>query len=97
MFYIKEEQPRYSTHLHVFLVSGRIEHAGPQKVLVESRIRGEFGVKSGEQMAPLPSGDYAARVAGIFKVVSAVGRAMLRQPSEDLNRWSGSIIRVGQG
>jgi hypothetical protein len=64
---------------------------------MESRIRGEFGVKSGEQMAPLPSRDYAARVIGIFKVVTAVGRAMLRQSGEDLYTRSGSIIRVGQG
>jgi len=64
---------------------------------MESRIRGEFGMKSGEQMAPLPSSDYAARVIGIFQVVTTVGRAMLRQSSEDLNRRSGSIILVGQG
>lgn len=62
----------------------RIKHTGPQEILVESIIPGEFRMKGGEQMEPLSYGDDAARAVGIVQVITAVGRAMLCQPGEDL-------------
>lgn len=79
------------------LVFDRTKHAGPQKILVESAIRSKLWVKRGDKITPLSSSDDAARAIRVLKVGSAIGRVMLGQSSENINRMPGCIICASQG